>query len=405
MATVLAVGEPHHMSVSGDILSAVLAIVDAWVARLVCRAFRDHCAAALPNLIASAVGSPETLELALALGVDPKRAAPVAARGGHIATLEWAADRSVCSVDETTCAAAAQGGQLACLEWLWARGCAFDSRTTCAAARTGRVDILEAVRRARHPFDADDACEYWDGIFSAAAASGDVRVLAWVWDGCDFVNDTDYEADLCGTAASHGHLEALEWLCSKGCDWGATANAAAMSGHAAVLEWAIPLGCPVDRETCRHAADCGHLDVLQTLRRHSCAWGVETCEYAARSGQLEVLKWARAAGCEWDDWAMTGAARNGHTQVLEWMRTNGDKLISDIYLAAIHGGHVAVLEWADAHGCEWPTDPMDLADTYKTALNRNRDVREWVERHLASGSLLTVTQAASATRTSTRLPP
>ena len=49
----------------------------------------------------------------------------MAARGGHLALLQWARVNG-CGWDEETCYQAAEGGHLVVLQWLRTNGCLWD---------------------------------------------------------------------------------------------------------------------------------------------------------------------------------------------------------------------------------------------------------------------------------------
>ena len=60
----------------------------------------------------------------------------------------------------------------------------------------------------------------------------------------------------CGTAASEGHLQCLQYLHEE-------------------------VGCPWDSKVCDAAARGGHLDCLRYLHENGCSWGSHTANWAA----------------------------------------------------------------------------------------------------------------------------
>ncbi len=133
---------PEGLALGSDELELALASTDAWVARLVCRAFRGRCERRAP-IRESAVQSVARLELALTLGMSSALVCRHAARAGRLAVLE-SARASGCEWDASTCSAAAGGGHLATLQWARANGCGWNW-TTCCAARAGWSSRYAAV--------------------------------------------------------------------------------------------------------------------------------------------------------------------------------------------------------------------------------------------------------------------
>jgi hypothetical protein len=78
-----------RLPLSPDELELALASTDSWVARLVCRAFRDRCSRQDASA-KSAVQSVARVKLAISLGMPRRSVYRAAARGGHLATLHWA---------------------------------------------------------------------------------------------------------------------------------------------------------------------------------------------------------------------------------------------------------------------------------------------------------------------------
>ncbi len=193
---------PHvGLALGSDDLELALTSTDAWVTRLVCRAFRDRRAPERPS-IASRVTSPARAALAIELGWTAEGLCCEAAHDGALATLEWARATGR-GWRETTCAAAARGGHLATLRWARAHGCPWDHWTCDNAARGGHLEVLK-----------------W------------ARANGCVW--------TSYT---CAHAAHRGELEVLQWARAHGCPWDAwTWHDCA--NRPAVRAWLAANGCP-----------------------------------------------------------------------------------------------------------------------------------------------------------------
>jgi len=68
-----------------------------------------------------------------------------AAKGGHLAVLQWLRENGA-PWDERTCSCAAKCGHLATLQWLRANGAPWDEWTCVYAARGGHLAMLEWLR-------------------------------------------------------------------------------------------------------------------------------------------------------------------------------------------------------------------------------------------------------------------
>ena len=216
--------------------------------------------------------------------------------------------------------------------------------------------------------------------------------------------DEDQRQDLCCSAAKHGSLPALLYLCSVNCvltEW--VSVIAAEHGHLHIIEWADRNGSPWNLHACTLAARNGHLHVMQWARTtHGCEWSHIACETAARNaqlhilqwahesgyqlsvrvcaaaaenGHLHVLKWAHKNGCPWDEWVCTNAAENGHLHVLKWAREYACPWDEGVCVAAAEHGHLHVLKWARAHGAPWTLNKViDRAQN-----NGHADIIQWID--------------------------
>jgi hypothetical protein len=70
-----------------------------------------------------------------------------AAKGGHLAVLQWLrAQEPPCPWDRWTCTAAALGGHLHVLQWARANGCPWNEDPCTAAAKHGHLELLQWAR-------------------------------------------------------------------------------------------------------------------------------------------------------------------------------------------------------------------------------------------------------------------
>jgi len=133
------------------------------------------------------------------------------------------------------CRYAAKGGHLAVLQWARAQGYPWDERTCAWAAENGHLDVLQWARAHGCP---------WEGMTcEMAAKNGHLAVLQWARaKGCPWGWRT------CAMAARNGYLEVLQWARARGCPWNdnrvfGMCEGAAYGEHLKVLKWARAKGC------------------------------------------------------------------------------------------------------------------------------------------------------------------
>ena len=133
------------------------------------------------------------------------------------------------------------------------------------------------------------------------------------------VHHVTRDVGYCETAASDGHLEALQWLRANGFEWDwRTCREAVFNGHIEILKWAVNNGCPKNEPCCSAAAHTGNLECLKWLRNNGCPWNSLVCAYAAESGHLNVLQWAIENKCPYDKNIFEKAFNRGHIHIYEW---------------------------------------------------------------------------------------
>jgi hypothetical protein len=132
---------PHAgLALGSDVLRATLSRADAWVARLVCRAFRDRCPRGPCRLI-SIFASPARCQLAFDLGYGDLDFCYCAGRAGRLDLLKWALARG--RLRHSAHNGAAAGGHVAVLEWACDLGGEWRPDEACdAAARNDRIEVL-----------------------------------------------------------------------------------------------------------------------------------------------------------------------------------------------------------------------------------------------------------------------
>lgn len=182
-----------------------------------------------------------------------------------------------------------------------------------AAASSGQVPVLAWLFAEVHPFPWHEIEARTQGksrlarrnlglvmgLLAAAAASEELQVLAWLH--AEMPSDmwrrslfAAFEA-----AAKANSLPVVVWLHdhSDPEDWTAKfSTAAAEAGHVNILRWlcieCLP-PCPVDKTTLAFAASSGQVESLQLLRslKPPCPWSSDAVSMAIRENNAETMAW------------------------------------------------------------------------------------------------------------------
>lgn len=123
-------------------------------------------------------------------------------------------------------------------------------------------------------------------LFNHACRSGNLEIVE------ELSNKVTPEVFSTVEAARGGHLPILKYLESKGCEWDTrTSAAAAASGSIEVLEYLFGK-CEFNANAFSEASRKGHLHVVKWLHKHNVNSDQRVCALASREGHLDVLKWA-----------------------------------------------------------------------------------------------------------------
>ena len=125
-------------------------------------------------------------------------------------------------------------------------------------------------------------------VMSDVILPGSVALAKWALaEGCP--RESRWGYTMAATAARHGHLELVTWLCGEG-------------------------GFAMDESVMMGAAGGGNLELVRWLRGEGCPWNCYTCYWAVDFGHVEVLRWVRENGCPWDaEIRAAAAAELGYT--------------------------------------------------------------------------------------------
>ncbi|OWZ14288.1 hypothetical protein PHMEG_00012259 [Phytophthora megakarya] len=262
----------------------------------------------------------------------------------------------------------------------------------------------------------------WKEAVEAAARGGHVHVFDWMTERTDgrgpWTKDWENAVDV---AASHGHLNAVKWLCNQGIEkcilWGAilvdpsiyvkkrwlnayciasALTSAASHGHLELVQWIYSREyiCRSDRYPIEQAIANGHLAVAKFLRSMGEEIrSINAMNLAAENGHLQMLQWLQATGllnCTKN--AMDGAARNGHLEVVKWLHENRTEgCSSDALSYATHYGHLEVAKWL--------YDNVHTTFHLTTALSMNKcrhlEILQWINSHFEKANYLEAMLVAS----------
>jgi hypothetical protein len=253
----------------------------------------------------------------------------------ELLTELYAADGA--SFGREECWAAAECGQLSILRWLRARGCRWDKLTCEIAAEYGHFELLR--------FAVENGCPLEDTA--------------------------------CHGAARGNHLEILQYLVAKGVDWGLTGIEASLNGHLTLLKWAVEVGgMPLyDAEICHSAATGGHIDVLAWCLSKGCPWDPSiACMDAASYGQRHVLEWCLARGAQMDARTPSAAAGAGDVDTLQWCVQRGAPVDESAAEQAAAHGHRHVLAFLVENGF-----PLNVEACLAAAKPDDDDTRTWLQ--------------------------
>ena len=244
-----------------------------------------------------------------------------AAWGGQVMLMQWLM-ASGCAFDGETMGAAASARCREAVELLRREGCEWD----CICDETGElqlgstmVDALEGYclcgpHRVPGERPADLSFVRWlrrqGAPWSTSSLSGLIR--------CE-----------------HVEMSTLQWARNDGCPISDSAGcAAARVGRTDILSWLESLDAlPRSKELITEAAREGHLEAVVWLRSHGCRWGAKATTSAAMGDHLATLQWAVANGCPWCPTVVADTAVHAHQYdedkatgsplVIAWLRQQG----------------------------------------------------------------------------------
>jgi hypothetical protein len=205
-----------------------------------------------------------------------------------------------------------------------------------------------------------------DFVMMAAAKSGNLRVLEWMYQN-GYVID-----DLSVTHAAKGNqIETLKWLDERTKIRSSLAMThAAKNGHIDVLKYLISAGYPIGN-TPYHAANSGHLDIVIFLYSIYPIVTFGIWQGAICSNNIEIPKFLRNKQIDFND----DIFRCKNLQILIWLFDNY-QIDMNVNLAAsiAYDGKLECLQFLHSKGC-----PIHNACVFQSAVNgKNMKMLEWL---------------------------
>jgi hypothetical protein len=322
-----------------------------WVqAEGLCRFDADAAAAG------AAAGALGALCILLDAGCEASRAPGAAAAAGQVGVLRYLAEERMrwpegwCEFSAWECACAARGGHLAALQFLRQQGAPYDDRTAAAAARDGRSELLRWALADGAPAGARAAMEA-----VGDSDTGSLECLQILFRHCCEGGSSKGSGIRSSSHGGGGSKDADEPSSVAPFPLGPRALAfAAERGDTAMVQWLLdPRHCtlgPAARCACHAAARRNDVAMLALLRSHGVPWDGDTTSVAAASGGMSALTYAYDSGCLLGDRVCQVAAWAGNAGLLEWALARGASLISDkatgledMAHAAAWGGSIPVM--------------------------------------------------------------
>ncbi|GIL66943.1 hypothetical protein Vafri_20460 [Volvox africanus] len=172
-----------------------------------------------------------------------------AARGAHVATVEWLVETLAAPLTGRLFSAAAQSGNMEMMSWLRRHGCSAEASTFAWSAWVGCPEQLEWLAANGCPMGDDGEPYLWAGYNGDYSVLECLRRLGCPWsaDGATFTRAVclagDEEPGHSGDMGWCCSLEVLQWLVSEGCpvDWPAAEKVVRMrrEGEDELIEWIV----------------------------------------------------------------------------------------------------------------------------------------------------------------------
>lgn len=340
-----------------------------------------------------------------------------AAKSGNLELLKYLLLKYYSSENPVNCRAkinskAAKYGHLEILKWGKNK---FDWGSEYASTSAVKGGILEVVKLmygyGGFGFDSVE--------FSAAAASGNLEMVKWVWEKCQGRLNLD---SAYSQAAIRGHIHILEylkgqdmrffvgellaipigacgsdlhiieWMRSNGFKWNRMIfSEASKKGDLSLFKWALINKIPIDKEMIFRSAYYFSLkcdfEALKWIKKHfgipeqnDLNMHMSFYEGAARETNWRVAKWLQKNKFILGANESCTVAYYGRIDFFKWLFTNKTGIFNEnTYINAIKGGNLEVLKFLKSVNCP---EPRFLKVPLIASDGPSRQLFEWViENH------------------------
>jgi hypothetical protein len=322
--------------------------------------------------IYSAIGKcadEEVLRAAFEMGM-PKHASlnDGAAEAGDLAKLKFLCKEMKCPLNKyDIMMSAVKGGSVPLLKFLAKEGCKINDNPFAAAASSGSVPVLDylfARKGLKCPPDT-----FW---LPGAARLGHLNVLQWA---ADRLGDKIVwnRRDICTSAAQSGSIEMMQFLQQRGADLAEhngssnfplvkerITTTAARGERKEMLLWLKQQGIlPTVHAMC-DAAERDMLDMCLFLYTEGCPWD-DSVLNSANTGYYELVQALYEQGCPIEIHSVRSqAASYGRVDILQYLlqlpdqpQSSTAQLTAQLNGAAVNE-QLAAAKWLRQQGAEWP---------------------------------------------------
>jgi hypothetical protein len=178
-------------------------------------------------------------------------------------------EKKLCEWDWRATQRASELGNLIVLKWLLEQKCAINEYASIAAAQNGQLDVLEFLEKSKA------ITQFTPKALARACRNLHLEVIDFLLSrGCQWDDDCLFEEVLVGAALTNGRLDALKWC---------------VESNVCELHDFWP-------QHCEYAARLGHLECLKWLRTvPKTKWDranvIKLCKEANTEGALKCLKY------------------------------------------------------------------------------------------------------------------
>ena len=258
--------------------------------------------------------------------------------------------------------AAAKSGALETLQWAVTIGLELYEDVFDAAALSGNIAILNWLR---------NKCDWKPSIWTSAALGGHTNVFLWLQNDNKFGTfprtacveaaikshnldmfqlvytvDTEKSNSFLTTAISEKQWEIVSILLKDGYNiTNVDCPIICRSGNFTLLLQAHTLNCSIDGYCLTEACYSGNMEMVQWIRSLGITFGYRSATAAAAQSQnFELLKWLFQDGCSGSAGIIAAAVRHNNMEILQWALDINGTIGSEDVNACAEVGNLEVME-------------------------------------------------------------